>query len=149
MTEIPTQKVWLQSLCSSLLLSLSCFMSTMQIKYEYKTTIWDFLVVQWLRIRLPMQGTQVRSLVREDPTCHEATKPVCYSYWAWALEATNHNYWAHTPQLLKPRHLTPCSATREATAMRSPCTTTKSSPHSPQLEKACMQQRRPNTARNK
>ena len=30
--------------------------------------------------------------------------------------------------------------------MRSPCTTTKSSPLSPQLEKDCAQQRRPNTA---
>ena len=29
-----------------------------------------FLVVQWLRIRLPMQGTRVPSLVQEDPTCH-------------------------------------------------------------------------------
>ena len=27
------------------------------------------LVVQWLRIRLPMQGAWVRSLVQEDPTC--------------------------------------------------------------------------------
>ena len=27
------------------------------------------LVVQWLRIRLGMQGTAVRSLVPEDPTC--------------------------------------------------------------------------------
>ena len=33
--------------------------------------------------------------------------------------------------------------------MRSPCTTTKSSPHSLQLEKASMQQRRPNAAKNK
>ncbi|XP_073664835.1 dnaJ homolog subfamily C member 24 isoform X4 [Tursiops truncatus] len=31
--------------------------------------------------------------------------------------------------------------------MRSPCTTTKSSPHSPQLNKACTQQRSPNTAK--
>ena len=38
------------------------------------------LVVQWLRIRLPMQGTRVRSLVREGPTCHGATKPVCHNY---------------------------------------------------------------------
>ena len=37
------------------------------------------LVAQWLRICLPMQGTQVRSLVQEDPTCRGATKPVCYS----------------------------------------------------------------------
>ena len=27
------------------------------------------LVAQWLRIRLPMQGTRVRALVRDDPTC--------------------------------------------------------------------------------
>ena len=34
------------------------------------------LVAQRLRIRLPMQGTWVRSLVREDPTGRRATKPV-------------------------------------------------------------------------
>ena len=39
-----------------------------------------FLVVQWLRIRLPMQGTWVRALVREDPTCHGATKPLRHNY---------------------------------------------------------------------
>ena len=38
------------------------------------------LVVQWLRIRLPMQETQVRALVREDPTCRGATKPVGPDY---------------------------------------------------------------------
>ena len=38
------------------------------------------LVVQWLRILLPMQGTQVRPLVWEDPTCRGATKPVCHNY---------------------------------------------------------------------
>ena len=34
------------------------------------------LVVWWLRIRLPMLGTQVRSLIWEDPTCRRATKPI-------------------------------------------------------------------------
>ena len=34
------------------------------------------LVAQWLGIRLPTQGTRVRALVQEDPTCHGATKPV-------------------------------------------------------------------------
>ena len=34
------------------------------------------LVAQWLRIRLPMQGTQFRALVCEDPTCHRTAKPV-------------------------------------------------------------------------
>ena len=38
------------------------------------------LVAQWLRIRLPMQGTQVRALVCEDPTCRGATKPVRRNY---------------------------------------------------------------------
>ena len=39
-----------------------------------------FLVVQWLRIRLPMQGTQVRSLVGEDPSCCGTTAPVHDKY---------------------------------------------------------------------
>ena len=38
------------------------------------------LVAQWLRIRLPMQGTWVRALAREDPTCRGATKPVRHNY---------------------------------------------------------------------
>ena len=38
------------------------------------------LVVQWLRICLPMQGTWIRSLAWEDPTCHGATKPVHHNY---------------------------------------------------------------------
>ena len=32
-------------------------------------------LAQWLSIRLPMQGTQVRALVWEDPTCHGARAP--------------------------------------------------------------------------
>ena len=51
------------------------------------------LVVQWLRIHLPMQGTWIQALVQEDPT-HEATTPVCHNYWACALEPTSHNYWS-------------------------------------------------------
>ena len=38
------------------------------------------LVAQWLRICLPMQGTRVRALVWEDPTCHGATRPVSHNY---------------------------------------------------------------------
>ena len=38
------------------------------------------LVAQWLGIRLPMQGTRVRALVREDPTCRGATRPVRHNY---------------------------------------------------------------------
>ena len=43
---------------------------------------WASLVVQWLRICLPMLGTRVRALVWEDPTCREATRPVSHNYWA-------------------------------------------------------------------
>ena len=45
------------------------------------------LVAQWLRIHLPMQGTGVRALVWEDPTCRGATRPVSHNYWAWASGA--------------------------------------------------------------
>ena len=38
------------------------------------------MVAQWLRIRLPMQGTRVQALVREDPTCCGAAKPVGHNY---------------------------------------------------------------------
>ena len=37
-------------------------------------------VAQWLRIHLPTQGTRVQALVREDPTCHGATKPLHHNY---------------------------------------------------------------------
>ena len=42
----------------------------------------DFLVVQGLRICLPMQGTCAQSLVREDSTCQGAAKPESCSYWS-------------------------------------------------------------------
>ena len=38
------------------------------------------LVAQWLRICLLMQGTRVRALVWEDPTCRGATGPVSHNY---------------------------------------------------------------------
>ena len=64
---------------------------------------------------------------------------------------------AREPQLLSPRATTAearapraCAPRqKEATAMRSQCTTRKSSPRSLQLEKAHWQQRKPNAAKNK
>ena len=58
--------------------------------YEYKESANSYvletsLVVQWLIICLPMQGTQIRSLVQDDSPCRGATK------------------------LLKPRLLSQCS----------------------------------------
>ena len=45
-----------------------------------QTLLGTSLVVQWLRIRLPMQGIQVQALVQEDPACHRATKPMRHNY---------------------------------------------------------------------
>ena len=54
------------------------------------------LVAQWLRVCLLMQGTQVRALVWEDPTCRGAAGPVSHSYWACASGAC-------VPQQERPR----------------------------------------------
>ena len=78
------------------------------------------LVAQWLRICLPMQGTRVRALVWEDPTCHGCN-------------------WAREPQLLSLRVWSLCSATREAAIVRGPRTAMKSGPHLPHLEEALAQ----------
>ena len=82
---------------------------TWNLKHDTGTS----LVAQWLRIHLPMQGTQVQALVREDPTCHGATKPVRHNYWACALEPVSYNYWARMPQLLKPACLEPMLCNKE------------------------------------
>ena len=80
-----------------------------------------------------------------------ATEPMQRNYWSpRALEPACRNYWS--PCALGPAcrdYWSPRSATREATTVRSPCAATKCSPHSPQLEKACAQQRRPNAAKKK
>ena len=73
-------------------------------------------VAQWLRICLPMQGTWVWSLVREDPTCWGATKhmPQLLSLRSRACEPPLPNP-AH-PRARAPRLLSPCAATAEARA---------------------------------
>ena len=49
--------------------------------FQYKNLrLGASLVAQWLRICLPVQGTWVRALVWEDPTCHGATRPVSHNY---------------------------------------------------------------------
>ena len=54
------------------------------------------LVAQWLRVCLPMQGTRVRALIWEDPTCCGATGPVSRNYWVCASGAC-------APQQERPR----------------------------------------------
>ena len=96
-----------------------------------------------------MQRTCVQSLVWEDSTCYVATKlvphndkPVLQSLCTTITEAVSRNYWS-------PRALEAMLRTREATAVRSPCTATNSSPRSQQLDKARAQQQRPSAAKNK
>ena len=38
---------------------------------------WASLVVQWLRICLPMQ---IQSLLWQDPKCYKAAKPMSHNY---------------------------------------------------------------------
>ena len=64
--------------------------------FAIKNAQGDSLVVQWLRVCLPMQGTRARALVWEDPTCRGATRPVSHNYWACASGAC-------APQQERPR----------------------------------------------
>ena len=61
---------------------------TDRVEFNTKRMLWkkkknssgSSLVVQWLRVCLPIQGTQVQPLVQEDPTCRVAAEPVCHNY---------------------------------------------------------------------
>ena len=72
------------------ILRKSSYIQNLLSSSKFKTEIRTSLVVQWLRIRLPMQETQVQSLAWEFSTRLRAAKPV------------HHDGWAHLPQLLKP-----------------------------------------------
>ena len=90
-----------------------------------------------MRVCLPVQGTWVQSLVREDATCLRAATPV------------SHNYEVHMLQVLKPECLEPGLASKRGRHGDDPCPAVKSVPHLPQLEKACARLQRPSTAKNK
>ena len=84
-----------------------------------------------IRICMPEQGTQVRSLVQEDSTGLEATKPMRHDYRAQELQLLSPCTTA--PEAHMPQSL--CSATRDATAARHWRIPTREEPHPPQLEK--------------
>ena len=92
------------------------FFQNGEIFFYHKRKTRTSLVVQWLRICLPMQGTQVQQLVWEDSTCRGTTKP----------------------KTIEPTFYSPRSEKREATTERGPRTATRESsltamriPHSP------------------
>ena len=53
-------------------------------------------------------GTQVRSPVQDDSTCHGATKPACHSYSGHAPEPASCNY-SYMLQLLRPPQEEACA----------------------------------------
>ena len=101
---LPTYIFQSVSLISSSLISLPLALS---VRVKNEVFPGTSLVAQLLRICLPMHGTWVWSLVREDTTCRGTTKPVCHNYWVCALEPVSHKCWAHVPRLLKPAHVEP------------------------------------------
>ena len=78
---------------------------------------------------LPMQETQVWSMIQEDPTCCRAAKPVYHNYWACALEPRNCNHWS--PNILE---LVFCN--NRSHRNEKPASQLESSPCSQQLEKS-------------
>ena len=107
------------------------------------------LVIQWLKICLAIQGTSVQSLIQEDPTYCGATEPMGHKLWAGTLETTGYNYWAQRATTTKGCATCPraCVLQQEKPQWEA-CAQLQSGPHSPQLEKACVQQWRPSTAIN-
>ena len=67
--------------------------------------VWASLVAQWLRIRLPMQGTRVQALVRKIPRAAEQLS-LC------ATTTSLHSA-PREPQLLKPACLEPAHRNEE------------------------------------
>ena len=81
------------------------------------------LVVQWIRICLPMQGTWVQSLIWKDPMCYRETKPcatttelVLQSRRAEITEPMSHDCWSLRPRACAPQQGKPLQ--REATARK-------------------------------
>ena len=68
------------------------FMGSQRVVHDWVTnwTELNSMMVRWLRVCLPVQGIQIRSLVWEDPTCHEATRPMYQTSEGQAL-SMHHN----------------------------------------------------------
>ena len=94
------------------------------------------LVVQGLKVCLWVQGTPVWSLLREDLTCPEATKPLCLNH--RAPEPGGCSYWSREPGARAPQQEEPLQ--QEAPTLQSerepPFRKTREIPCPPQLERA-------------
>ena len=102
-------------------------------RFEYKTvelssyedTIGTSLVVQWVRIHLPMQGTRVRFLFQEASTCRRATSQ---AQLACALELVRHHTRGGGPGTAA--QTSPCSLQPESP--RAALNTKHNAPHPPE-----------------
>ena len=103
------------------------------------------LIIREMQIKTTMRGFPGGAVV-ENPPANAGDTGSSPGLGRSHMPRSN---WAREPQLLSLHVWSPCSATREAATVRAQCTTMKSGPHLPQLEKALAQKRRPNTAKNK
>ena len=95
--KIPENLIWSLQRLGCAAVTNNCHISAV------RTAMQTFLAVQWLRIPLPRQGTQVRSLVLADSTCRRATEPMSHNYGARVLQLlTPVCHRAHALQQEKP-----------------------------------------------
>ena len=66
--------------------------------FYLRNVFWTSLVVQRIRIFLPLQGPLVRSLVWENSTCHGVAKPMHHNYRAHVLGPTGCSYGSPLPR---------------------------------------------------
>ena len=103
-----TWKSWKELRLASLHQWVACFLWWWWRTCSYRRALLDLPSGSVVKNLLASAGTQVPSLVREDPTCLRKAKPTCHSHWrSCALEARAQwqekppPWEAHTPQLEK------------------------------------------------
>ena len=110
------------------------------------------LVMHWIRrICLPMQGTWVWSLVRENVTCHGATKPYATvtEPTSGNSEPTQCNRWAHVHDYWSRMYLQPALHNKRSHHNEKPMHHNEEEPPLTATRESHVQQQRPRTAQNK
>ena len=87
-------------------------------KGQIRFQTWTSLVVQQLRIHLPMQRTRVRSLVRGDSTCCGTSKPMGHNHWPCALETMHSDDWNPRPRAWARQEQKPPQGERQSSKTR-------------------------------